>query len=167
MMTTVHFYTFLPYEDPSEGEMGRFELAEEGVPLNIYIDNAGDYPDLKECDGEVQIYGVAQGLKHFKTEAEYAASGSHMAVQSMIPSGTFATPSHAENFEQSPTIIYSGIVKSVDTNPGASENEPNYFLEIETYGMTFYLYAHTEEEISVGDIVSGGAWIYGDLKVTA
>ena len=85
-----------------------------------------------------------------------------MAVQSMIPTGTFHP--FSENSQPEPTILYSGIVKSVDIDKEAAEDRPNYLLEIETYGMTFSLYVRHEGEIQAGDIVSGSAWIYGDLK---
>jgi len=48
-----------PYED---GFMGRFRLQEEDVPVNIFIDNTAEFKDLAECDAEVDIFGVFQGI---------------------------------------------------------------------------------------------------------
>ena len=161
-MTKVRFYRFVPYED---GFMGHFELLDEGVPVNIFIDNAEDFKDAPECDAEVDIFGVYQGLDVFKTEEEYRATGTHMATESMIPTGTFTPGGNQAGYEQSPTILYNGIVKEVETDEEAEENRPNYCLTIQTYGMTFHLFARYDGEIQVGDIVSGNAWIYGDMVV--
>ena len=161
-MTKVHFYTYIPYED---GLMGNFDLLEYEIPINIFVDNAEDFSGLKECDAEMDIFGVAQGFRMFKSEKEYEAAGSNMAVQSMIPSGTFFVLSEDKSVAPSPEIIYNGIVKTVEKDEEAPKNRPNYCLEIETYGMTFHLLVHTEEEVSVGDIVSGGAWLYGDIII--
>ena len=161
-MTKVHFYAYIPYED---GLMGNFDLSEYEIPINIFVDNAEDLPDLKECDAEMDIFGIAQGFKLFKSEAEYEAAGTNMAVQSMIPSGTFGVLSKDKKVTPAPEIIYNGIVNTVEKDEGASENQPNYCLEIETYGMTFHLFVHTDEEVCVGDIISGGAWLYGDIVV--
>ncbi len=161
-MTKVHFYEFIPYED---GLMGNFDLLEEDVPINIFIDNADEFKDLSECDAEVEIYGVYQGLKVFKTEEEYNASGTHMAVESMIPTGTFAPKGKQDGFQQSPTILYNGIVKDVDKDEEAEEGRPNYCLTIQTYGMTFKLFARYDGQIEKGNIVSGNAWLYGDISI--
>ena len=161
-MTKVHFHTYIPYED---GLMGNFDLSEYEIPINIFVDNAKDFPGLVECDAEMDIYGVAQGFRLFKSEKEYEAAGSNMAVQSMIPSGTFSVLSEDKKVAPSPEIIYNGIVKTVEKDEDAPANRPNYCLEVETYGMTFHLLVHTEEEVCVGDIVSGGAWVYGDIVV--
>ena len=107
-MTKVHFYRYIPYET---GFMGNFDLSEYEIPINIFVDNAEDFPDLKECDAEMDIYGIAQGFKLFKSEAEYEAAGTNMAVQSMIPSGTFSVLSEDKKFAPSPEIVYNGIVK--------------------------------------------------------
>jgi hypothetical protein len=161
-MTKVHFYRYIPYET---GFMGNFDLSEYEIPINIFVDNAEDFPDLKECDAEMDIFGISQSFKLFKSEAEYEAAGTNMAVQSMIPSGTFSVLSEDKKFAPSPEIIYNGIVKSLEKDDDAQENQPNYCLEIETYGMTFHLFVHIQEEVCVGDIVSGGAWLYGDIVV--
>ena len=160
-MTKVHFYHFVNYED---GKLANLDLSEDEIPVNIFIDNAEELGDLPECDAEIDVYGISQGLDVFKTEDEYNAQSNHMAVQSMIPTGTFWVTDRTRQSRPEPTILYSGIVKSVETDEEAAEDRPNYLLEIETYGMTFSLYVRHDGEIQVGDIVSGRAWIYGDLK---
>ena len=160
-MTKVHFYHFMRYED---GKLANVDLSEYEIPVNIFIDNAEELDDLRECDAEIDICGIAQGFEVFKTEEEYYARGKNMAVQSMIPTGTFWVTDETKKRGPEPTILYSGIVRSVDTDEKAAEDRPNYLLEIETYGMTFSLYVRHDGEIQAGDIVSGRAWIYGDLK---
>ena len=160
-MTKVHFYHFVNYED---GKLANLDLSEDEIPVNIFIDNAEELGDLPECDAEIDVYGVSGGVDVYKTEDEYYARGKNMAVQSMIPTGTFWVTDRTKQSRPEPTILYSGIVKSIDTDENAPEDRPNYLLEIETYGMTFSLYVRYDGEIQAGDIVSGSAWIYGDLK---
>ncbi len=160
-MTKVHFYHFVNYED---GKLANLDLSEDEIPVNIFIDNAEELGELLECDAEIDIYGVAQDVDVFKTEDEYYAQSNNMAVQSMIPTGTFWAADKNNQSGPEPTILYSGIVKSIDTDENVAEGRPNYLLEIETYGMTFSRYVRYDGEIQVGDIVSGSAWIYGDLK---
>ncbi len=156
-MTKVHFYHFMRYED---GKIANVDLSEEEIPVNIFIVNAEELGDLPECDAEIDICGIAQGFEVFKTEEAYHAQGKNMAVQSMIPKGTFWVSDETKESGPHPTILFSGIVKSVETDEEAAED----LLEIETYGMTFSLYVCHDGEIQAGDIVSGSAWIYGDLK---
>ena len=160
-MTKVHFYHFVNYED---GKLANLDLSEDGIPVNIFIDNAEELGDLPECDAEIDVCGDSWGVDVYKTEDEYYAQGNNMAAQSMIPTGTFWVTDRTKQSRPEPTILYSGIVKSIDTDENAAEDRPNYLLEIETYGMTFSLYARYDGEIQAGDIVSGSAWIYGDLK---
>ena len=160
-MTKVRFYHFMRYED---GKIANVDLSEEEIPLNIFIDNAEELGDLAECDAEIDIYGVSGGVDVYKTEDEYYAQGNNMAAQSMIPTGTFWVSDETKESGPQPTILFSGIVKSVETDEEAAEDRPNYLLVIETYGMTFSLYMRHDGEIQAGDIVSGRAWIYGDLK---
>ena len=161
-MTKIHFYRFWAYED---GKLANAELEEGGVPINIFVDNVEEYPDLPECDAEIEIFGASQELEVFETEEAYFAQGTNMAPQSLIPTGTFGMTGESKAYTPEPTILYSGIVRSVETREEAAENRPNYLLEVETYGMTFSLYARFDGEIRVGDIVSGSAWIYGDLNL--
>ena len=160
-MTKVHFYHFMRYE---EGKLANVDLLEYGVPAYIFIDNSKELEGLQECDAEIDIYGVAGAVDVFKTEEEYRAQGKNMDVQSMIPMGTFWVKDKTKKSGPEPTILYSGIVQSVERDEEAAEDRPNYLLEIATYGMTFSLYVRHGGEIQAGDIVSGSAWIYGDLK---
>ena len=156
-MTKVHFYHFMPYED---GKLANVDLSEYEIPVNIFILNAEELGNLPECDAEIDICGDSWGVDVYKSEDEYYAQGNNMAAQSMIPTGTFWVSDETKESGPQPTILFSGIVKSVETDEEAAED----LLEIETYGMTFSLYVCHGSEIQVGDIVSGSAWIYGDLK---
>ncbi len=160
-MAKLDFKYFMDYDN---GKIARFETTgdEEGVPVNVFIDNYTEKLDTSERSCEVDIYGIALDTEVYATEEEYDASQSEfrMASRSMIPSGTFSPEGEGA---QSPHIIYTGKVLDLETNPDPKEGEPDYLLHIDTYGFDFYLYLDCKEEIKEGYIVHGSAWIYTNI----
>ncbi len=163
-MTKLHFYYFSDYE---EGKMAHTETTGDyEIPMNVFIDNSGDYDGLSECICDIEVCGVSGDTQIFDSEASYRASDAQLDVIAMIPMGTFSPRSNDTDFKPSPHIIFSGIVREVAMNPDAPENEPNYKLLIETLGFSFTLYIHYEGKIQVGYIATGVAWLYGNIVAT-
>ncbi len=75
--------------------------------------------------------------------------------------------SNYDRFKPNPQILFSGEVVSVDYKETAADDEPNYYLEVETYGMRFVLFINTQDEIRTGDIIYGVAWLFGVVSLQA
>ncbi len=162
-MTKLQFCYFMDYED---GKMARVETTGEyEVPFNVFVDNADQFEDAAEgiCF-LMDINGVGSDIRFFRDEEEFKASGSNFAVPSMVPMGTFPANADEEGFQESPHILFAGIVKDFAWNLGAGEREPNLGMEIETLDMTVNLYMRYDGPVEKGYVVYGSAWIYGNLE---
>ena len=150
---------FRYYMDYRDSKIARMET-ESGIPLNIFADDGSDrtLSDGTECD--LQVFGMGNGIRVFSSEEEYSAEETQFAPISMIPSGTFPS----ENGEESPHIIFSGKAANVEYDPNADQNQPNYCITIDTYDLSFCLFVKYEGQIEKGNIVSGEAWLYTDIK---
>ena len=156
-------FVFRYFADCEDGEMARLETAESGIPINIFAEDGTDF-DLQ--DGEcckVELYGIGSQVDVYSTAEAMYATGSRMAVPSMIPMGTFPPKDTAEDFEESAHILFVGKVLAVNTDPEADENQPNYCLTVETLEMTLQLYLRHEGLIEVGSILHGVAWLFGPV----
>ena len=163
-MSTFTFDRFIDYED---GKMAHVYTMEDddisGIPLNIHIDNADQYPALKRCLCEIDVYGIAVDIDVYVSSDEYEKAETHFAEKSLIPSGTFPLPGKEDLFVPSAHIIFSGKVLAVHQNPDNDPDEPNYCLWIDTLGLCFALYLRHEGLIEEGSVVSGSAWLFGDI----
>ena len=158
-MTDFKFFYFTEYED---GKLAHLETCESEIPVNIYAEPDSDF-SLKENDiCSVDIIGVGSEIKYYENEEEFVKADTGLDVVSMIPIGTFPLDED-ENFEESPHIIFTGKIIAVDTDPTADSDEPNYFVTLETLEMTVTLVFNFDENISVGGILQGVAWLYGDI----
>ena len=158
-MTDFKFFYFTEYED---GKLAHLETCESEIPVNIYADPDSDF-SLKENDiCSVDIIGVGSEIKYYENEEEFVKADTGLDVVSMIPIGTFALDED-ENFEESPHIIFTGKIIAVDVDPTAKSDEPNCFVTVETLDMTVTVVFNTDENISVGGILKGVAWLYGDI----
>ena len=155
-MTRLHFYRF---EDCEDGKMAILDSLDAPCPypVNVYIDNYADAAELVECDVVIDMHGVCSDMKVYESEGEIGDNG--MTPVSLIPIGTF--PLNPDD-SPSPYVMFSGKVAYVEKNPDP-QGELNCFLRIETYGMMISTYIHSDNEIRVGNIVSGVAWLYGDM----
>ncbi len=158
-MTDFKFFYFTEYED---GKLAHLETCESEIPVNIYADPDSDF-SLKENDiCSVDIIGVGSEIKYYENEEEFVKADTGLDVVSMIPIGTFALDED-ENFEESPHIIFTGKIIAVDADSTAKSDEPNCFVIVETLDMTVTVVFNTDENISVGGILKGVAWLYGDI----
>ena len=60
-------------------------------------------------------------------------------------------------------ILFSGFVREIERNPTPEEGAPILRARIETYGLTFDLYLFEDEDVDLGYLVHGRAWLYGKL----
>lgn len=158
-MTDFKFFYFTEYED---GKLAHLETCESEIPVNIYAESDSDF-SLKENDiCSVDIIGVGSEIKYYENEEEFFKADTGLDVVSMIPIGTFALDED-ENFEESPHIIFTGKIIAVDADPKAKSDEPNCFVTVETLDMTVTVVFNSDENISVGGILKGVAWLYGDI----
>ena len=158
-MTDFKFFYFTEYED---GKLAHLETCESEIPVNIYAEPDSDF-SLKENDiCSVDIIGVGSEIKYYENEEEFVKADTGLDVVSMIPIGTFPLDED-ENFEESPHIIFTGKIIAVDADPPAKSDEPNCFVIVETLDMTVTVVFNSDENISVGGILKGVAWLYGDI----
>ena len=132
------------------------------IPVNIYAEPDSDF-DLQEneicC---VNIFGVGSEIKYYADEESFAKADTKFEPISMIPIGTF--PLYEErDFKESPHTIFTGKIIDVDRNSVASPDEPNYCVTVETLEMDITVFFISNENISVGGILHGVAWLYGDI----
>ena len=161
-MTKMTFWSYADYED---GKMAACETTgRDEIPVYIFIDNAGDFPDMRPGPFMMDIFAVGNKIQVFENEAACMASGSKMAPVSMIPMGTFS-PTNDPDFEPSPHILYSGRVLDVERQEYVGPDEINYRVLIETLGLTFLLCLSYDGAIEVGNIVKGVAWLFGNITM--
>lgn len=88
-----------------------------------------------------------------------------MAPVSMIPAGTFPANPDEKDFQQSPVIVFSGEVLEVEENPEYGPDEAICCVTVQTLEMVVnvFLRIACEEQITVGGILSGTAWLFGDI----
>ena len=156
-------FRFEGFVDNEDGQMAHVCTLGEEIPLNILIDNADLFDDLKDGHCDIEVYGVTETLNVFSSEEAYYGSGTHLAEPSLIPIGTFPLNGNEDTFEPSADIIFSGKVLGVKLYPCSEEDAPNCCLRIETIGFEFCLYLRYEGEVHEGDLVWGRAWLYGEL----
>lgn len=102
-----------PYERPLEV---RADLRDLEIPLAVTIDDLALSEPAVTPGREVtlEVGAIAERLDLFADEAAYRASGTPMAVESLIPSGLFAPPGRPEAHVPSSRILISGIVTSAE-----------------------------------------------------
>ena len=148
-----------------EDQIATLESIEEGFPLNVCMEEGSSF-DLKEGDEceLVNLSGVAGNMSFFDSSEEYYETKPRLADCAMIPCGTFPANEEDDEFEPSPTIIFTGKVLDTAIDPEAGD-WPNCMAEVETYGFTISLYWHDDEKKlpKVGGIMKGQAWIYADV----
>ncbi|MCC8196534.1 MAG: hypothetical protein LIO49_07030 [Ruminococcus sp.] len=161
-MAVLTFYGFMDYEG---NKIARFETVEpEEIPINIFVNNYEDVKDMPEdvyCSFEV--YGIGTDIAIYNPEDEYMASSPSLASKGLIPMGTFPVDSNKDTFYQNPNILFSGMVSKVYKNDDPQPDEYDFMLVVESYSLTFNLYLQYKENIEVGAVVHGTAWLYADL----
>lgn len=143
-------------------------------PLAVALDDlALTAPTMpKGGTATLELVALAESLDVFPDEAAYRASGTPMAVESLIPSGLFA-PLEVQppDFEVSARMLMSGIVRLAELRRHALFDHPFVVIRIATYGAEFVVCAaakdlggaESPELPAVGSIVSGAYFLTGRL----
>ena len=155
---------FFRYMDTKDGKLAQLEtIADLRIPLNVCIDNAGAFPNLKPGLCTVDVCGVSGDVRIFPSEEAYRAADLVFASRSLVPIGTFVPGAAETDSPQTPHILFSGQVRKAVRNPEDAPDEPNWELDIETLELDLTLYCRTEETVRPGDLVHATAWLFGDL----
>ena len=136
-----------------------------GVPINI--ETIGEFPrGLKKdapLDLELRFLFLKGGF--YKDEAEYyREKNSRMAAESYIPCGTFS-PTNDPDFVESPTVLMSGTVLSVE--PTELDGDKIFKIELRFESHVFRVLAldgFGELGIHAGNILSGFFLVLGKVK---
>ena len=156
------FYGFTPYEDGLQAHMATDGFLE--IPVNVYADPGTDL--LMPCGTTCSfpLCGIANrhSVEVYSREADYLRSDIRIACPGIIPVGAFATEQEEQEgtFRQVPTIVFSGVVKSVEVlDP--EPYRPTFLAEIETLGITVNLYYDYDRAVRPGDLFFCEAWLFG------
>jgi hypothetical protein len=158
------------YERPLElhANLGHAE-----VPLPITIDDLG-LSEQRFVAGQqvsVEVSAMAERITVFSDETAYRASGTPMAVESLIPAGLFAIGEpEGMAHEVTSRILLSGTVASAELRRHAMLDFPFALLGVRSLGGTWPV-AVEVADLGVGDsplpvsdsIVSATCWISGHL----
>lgn len=161
-MSEFHFSYF---RDVKGGTMARVEtLGEKPIPLNIHIDNAREMRCLPPGPCRIEVCGIGTELSVYPSEEACRASGEKLTVSALIPMGTFPPgPEHPE-FRESPHILFCGRVLEAEDYPDTGPECPNCGAVVETAGLTFRLIFRAGEPVKKGCVISGVAWLFGDME---
>lgn len=112
---------------------------------------------------ELSVTAFAEIIDVFADEAAYRASGTPMAVQSLIPSGMFAPGGGSEkDWVVTARALISGTVRSAASLLNELTGLEFIHAVVESYGGTYDIVidpADVEDPPAVGSIVSGQFWL--------
>ena len=159
-----------PFERPLElhAELGGVEL-----PLPITIDDLG-VSEPRFVVGEpvsVEVSAMAERISIFADEAAYRASGTPMAVESLIPAGLFAV-NQPEGVPHQVTshVLLSGTVESAEIRRHELTDVRYATLSVQSLGGSWPVAVDIgdlgggEPALpGVGAVVSATCWISGHL----
>ena len=137
----------------------------DGVPMNVEV--TGDFPRaLKKRDSlNLELRLLFLKGSFYKNEAEYyREENSHMAAESYIPCGTFS-PTNDPDFVESPTVLMSGTVLSVE--PTELDGDKIFKIELRFESHVFRVLAldgFGELGIHAGNILSGFFLVLGKVR---
>ena len=155
-------FTFQYFKDHGKGKLARVETSETRIPLNIFAEKGSDFDLAAGEVCEIQVCGVGSGFSFFDSEEAFKAKNGNFATMSMIPIGTFPSDENDANGEESCHILFSGMVLHSQFDPDAPE--PNARLFVQTLDMMIIVGTNLDKPVEPLSIVSGVAWIYGDVK---
>ena len=160
-MSKFFFYDYIDYEEGRMAHVCTTDMNE--IPLNIHIDNDDEFPDLKDRECEINVAGVTGDIQVYPEAKAFYEAGTGFYEKSLIPVGTFSVPGNEDTFRPSADVIFTGQVLDVQWNPDSEPGEPNCCILIETLGFEFSLFLEYDGEIEKGYIVSGSAWLFGEI----
>jgi len=140
------------------------ERGETCAPLAIQIDDLATsryaYPNLRSAN--LMVGALTEQWELYRSEDDYRASGTPVAVQSLIPSGMFTLPGREQGFEASPRALISGTIEGAHQRVNQLFNRPFVHLEVRSYCATFDVLAPgTLAAVGDATIVKGTFWLSG------
>lgn len=138
------------------GKLLRAWLLNEYAPINLEV--VGEVPRGLKKDTPLDLELRFLFLKgdFYKDKEEYdREKDSHMAAESYIPCGTFS-PKNDPDFVESPTVLMSGTVLSVE--PAELDGDKIFKIELRFESQIFRVLAFDgfgELGIHAGNILSG------------
>jgi hypothetical protein len=155
-----------PFERPLEVEA---TIGDTEIPLAVTIDDlALSAPALEPGrDVRLTIGAIAEQISVFADEAAYRASGTPMAVESLIPSGLFAPDVlGGAGHRPSSRMLMSGVVTMAEQREHGLFGHPFVVASIRSMGDDWAVAIDPEDlrdagPPSVGAIVSGSFWLSG------
>ena len=163
-----------PYERPLLVQVLGRDGAEH--PLAVVIEDLGvTEPKAGTHDALLEVVALAEQLTIFADEAAYRASGTPMAVESLIPSGLFAPgviePGEGQDVQVAPRMIMSGVVTASELRHHGVFGLPFVVCRIRSYGAEWTACldavdlggAESLQLPTVGSIVAGTFYVSGRL----
>ena len=137
----------------------------DGVPINLEV--VGEFPHGLKKDAALDLELRFLFLKgdFYKDKEEYdREKDSRMAAESYIPCGTFS-PTNDPDFVESPTVLMSGTVLSVE--PTELDGDKIFKIELRFESHVFRVLAldgFGELGIHAGNILSGFFLVLGKVR---
>ena len=137
----------------------------DGVPINLEV--VGEFPRGLKKDAALDLELRFLFLKgdFYKDKEEYdREKDSHMAAESYIPCGTFS-PTNDPDFVESPTVLMSGTVLSVE--PTELDGDKIFKIELRFESHVFRVLAldgFGELGIHEDNILSGFFLVLGKVR---
>ena len=137
----------------------------DGVPINLEV--VGEFPRGLKKDAALDLELRFLFLKgdFYKDKEEYdREKDSHMAAESYIPCGTFS-PTNDPDFVESPTVLMSGTVLSVE--PTELDGDKIFKIELRFESHVFRVLAldgFGELGIHDDNILSGFFLVLGKVR---
>jgi hypothetical protein len=155
-----------PYERPLEVEA---RLGDNEIPVAVTIDDLALSASVFEPGREVKLTvgALAEQISVFADEAAYRASGTPMAVESLIPSGLFAPDVlGGAGHRPSSRMLMSGIVSRSERREHRLLGHPFVVASIRSMGDDWAVAIDPDDlgaggAPPVGAIVSGSFWLSG------
>jgi hypothetical protein len=119
----------------------------------------------------LEVAALAEELQVFADDVAYQASGTPMAVESLIPSGLFAIGQDPDEFTPTPRILMSGEVTDARMLRHTLFDIPFCHMVVASHGADFHAVvgAADLEQLGItdgppiGSIVSGTFWLSGRM----
>ncbi|HET7602450.1 MAG TPA: hypothetical protein VFK36_05490 [Gemmatimonadales bacterium] len=148
----------------------------EVYPMAISIEDLAVSEASYEAGAErdMEVAALAESLTVFADEAAYRATGTPMAVRSLIPSGMFLPPGmESGDWQPTPRILMSGeVLDSKVLRHGLTGNEFGMML-VGSHGGDYTVLVDPNDmgtaaspertPLPIGSIVSGTFWLSGRL----
>jgi len=154
-----------PYETPLLVEV-LDASGEEAHPLALQVEDLAISRDSYRPGERLRLHvtAIAETCDVFPDEAAYRASGTPMAVQSLIPSGLFApgAGSATDPWVVAPRALISGTVRSAEQLVNQTVGGAFVHLVVDSYANAFDVVvdgADMDDVPAVGSIVSGQFWL--------